>query len=677
MSRYIPQPAYPDMMPVDISFVFADERPAGRHGFVHAEGDDLRFEDGKLARFWGVNFNGGACFPSHEYAPKVARRLAMAGVNIVRFHQLDAEWDTPNLFSFHKGPRVTCTRRFDPRSMDALDYLVYCLKEEGIYCYLDMNTYRHFKEEDGVEEYELMIDEGKPWCIVDPKMIELQKEFCDHIWNHYNPYTKLAYKDDPVFVMSEIINECDLFQPTFLKKAAFKPCPKHEQMFREFFRDWLAAVGETYDWENLDIWGDMSDVVIRFKIHLTDKFFQTMYDYMRNVIGVKIPITGTNWPHTAANIYCHRNCDYTDAHHYYYDWSWGNVERCCQHRSITSSPVVFTGMAKMKLADKPFFISEWDMPWPNAFRAESPIYYAAVGALQGWAGFTIHTYAYGTRLDEMKVLGREQSSPVAGVPYREGIFSTWNDPAKFGLFYHAALITRRCDVTPATKAYAVQANDLAKTVSNAFQNGGLEISRLATVFDGKAPEGYEGVIDEKESFPLKDAAKFVSDNGQLWRDLKLEIGAVDTPRTKAVYGQLGKGRNKASNTRPDIRGIDLDGLTISCNTDFAVIALSSLTDDPLEKSTNILLSAIGRARNTGAQFDGNKMLELGQPPILAEVVESDVDLRTGIGDRLEGWGVNAEGYYAGILPTTYENGVLSFHIGDQNNPACYYLIVAE
>ena len=71
------------------------------------------------------------------------------------------------------------------------------------------------------------------------------------------------------------------------------------------------------------------------------------------------------------------------------------------------------------------------------------------------------------------------------------------------------------------------------------------------------------------------------------------------------------------------------------------------------------------------------MLELGQPPILAEVVESDVYLRTEIGDRLKVWGVNAEGYYAGILPTTYENGVLSFHIGDQNNPACYYLIVAE
>ncbi len=58
MSRYIPMPAYPDMMPVDISFVFADEKPAGKHGFIRADGDNLRFEDGTLGKFWGVNAEG-------------------------------------------------------------------------------------------------------------------------------------------------------------------------------------------------------------------------------------------------------------------------------------------------------------------------------------------------------------------------------------------------------------------------------------------------------------------------------------------------------------------------------------------------------------------------------------------------------------------------------------------
>ena len=431
MSRYIPMPAYPDAMPVDISFVFADERPAGKRGFVYADGEDLRFEDGTVAKFWGVNFNGGACFPSHEYSHKVAQRLAQAGCNIVRFHQLDAEWDTPNIFSFSKGKRVTTTRVLDEKSMDALDYLIHCLKEEGIYCYLDMITYRKFKEGDGVIEHELLGDKARPWCMTNEWLIELQKEFATNIWTHYNPYTKLQYKDDPVFVLSEIINECDLFVDQNSWRVEYTPAPYYFAEFRQMFKAWLDENAMEYDWENCDFF-DQGTPLLLFKQHLTRKYFRVMYDHMR-ALGVKCPITGTNWTMHISNVRSHDEMDFTDSHHYYYDWNWGNTERICKNYSITQSPIVFPNLAQMRLPNRPFFVSEWDMPWPNSYRAEGPIYYAAVGALQNWTGFTIHTYSYGTRLDKMDILGREQSTPVAGVPYREGIFSTWNDPAKFGL----------------------------------------------------------------------------------------------------------------------------------------------------------------------------------------------------------------------------------------------------
>jgi len=672
MSRYIPMPAYPDMMPVDISFVFEDEKPAGRHGFVHADGEVLRFEDGTLAKFWGVNFNGGACFPSKEYAPKVARRLAMAGCNIVRFHQLDAEWDTPNLFSYHKGKRVTTTRALDPKSMDCLDYLIYCLKEEGIYCYLDMITYRKFKEGDGVVDHELLLDKARPWSTTNPRLIELQKEFCTQIWTHHNPYTGLAYKDDPVFVLSEIVNEGDLFTFSDKAKVDYVPIPYYINEFRQMFKAWLEEKGIEFDWENCDLYCE-DECMIQFKIDVTKKYFNEIRDHMRS-IGVKIPITGTNWSHGYHLTKAHEDMDFMDSHHYYYDWKWGNTERICANKSITSSPIVFPNVPKMCLPDKPFFISEWDMPWPNSYRAEGPIYYAAVGALQNWSGFTIHTYSYGTRLDKMDVLGREQSTPVAGVPYREGIFSTWNDPAKFGLFYHSALMLRRCDVAPADKKVAVKAK-LDKGTAKAF-NGLLEQHKAAVVFDDKLPAGYTEMVDDACGYPHPVPGMIKSDNGQLWRDLKNQIGAVDTPRSKVVYGRLNGGKN-ASTVKNAGTGVQLDGMFVQGKTDFGVIALSSLTNDPIEKSDNMLLSAIGRARNTDAVFDGEKMLDVGKPPIMAEVIEADVHIKTEIGDKLKVWGVNAEGFYAGKLQTTYENGILSFHIGDINNPACYYLIVKE
>lgn len=381
MSRYIPMPAYPDMMPVDISFVFEDEKPAGKHGFVHADGDVLRFEDGTLARFWGVNFNGGANFPSHEYARQVANRLAQAGCNIVRFHQLDAEWDTPNIFAYSKGKRVTTTRQLDPKSMDCLDYLIYCLKEQGIYCYMDMMTYRKFKEGDDVPFHKYLMDSAKPWSITNRRLIDLQKEFAYQFWHHYNPYTKLCHKDDPVFVLAEITNECDLFANSNQRRWAYQPIPHYENEFRAMFRDWLEENGIEYDWENCDLYTS-DDPMIRFKIHITKKYYAEMTDYLKNQCGVKFPIAGTNWYKNAALIKSHEDTDFVDMHHYYYDWRWGNTERTCMHKGITAAPSACANAAKTRIANKPFFLSEWDMPWPNSFRAEGAIYYAAIASLQ-------------------------------------------------------------------------------------------------------------------------------------------------------------------------------------------------------------------------------------------------------------------------------------------------------
>jgi hypothetical protein len=90
--------------------------------------------------------------------------------------------------------------------MDRLDYLIYCLKKEGVYCYMDMFTYRKFRSDEGVESAAELKDAGKPYCNFSDKLIELQKDLCQRLWTHKNPYTGLAYCDDPVFVLAEIVN---------------------------------------------------------------------------------------------------------------------------------------------------------------------------------------------------------------------------------------------------------------------------------------------------------------------------------------------------------------------------------------------------------------------------------------------------------------------------------------
>lgn len=666
MSKYIRTPAYPDAMPVDISFVFEGERPAGKHGFMKADGDQFRFEDGTLARFWGVNLNGGANFPEHDYAQQLARRLAQAGCNIARFHQLDAEWNTPNIFAYTKGRRLTTTRKLDPVSMDHLDYLIYCLKNEGIYVYLDMMTYRKFKSGDGVPHADELRDSAKPYSIFNRRLIELQKEYCDQLWNHYNPYTKLHYKDDPVFVMSEITNECDLFRRVANKGA---DSPYYENEFRQLFKDWLEEKNIEYDWETCEMYAQ-EPVLVDFKIELTMKYYAEMRDYMRS-IGVKVPITGTNWPQNApGNTIAQRDLDYVDSHHYYYDWRWGEEDKFGANAQINGQKTIMYNAAYQRVNNRPFFISEWDTPWPNSYRAEGPIYYAAVSALQDWSGMAIHTYAYGSRLDKMDILGKELSpETIAGVPYRTGIFSVWNDPAKFGLFYHASLIVRRCDISPADKKIGVTITNKQKMLTNAYKTG-LEMHRLALLMEGEEPVGCDEVINDADKLEWEKAKIVMSDNGQVWRNISKMCGGIDTPRTKVVYGKLSGGY-----TDQAASGTAVDGMRVDGKTDFGVVALSSLTDEPIEKSDNMLLSTIGRARNTDAVFDGDKMIDYGKAPILSEVINAKISIRTERTD-LKVWGISPEGHYVGCLPATYENGCLTFTVGEKYF-ASYYLIVAE
>lgn len=643
---YFPFPFYHDDVPVDISFVFEKEKPAGKHGFLKCVGEKFAFEDETEIRFWGTNFNGGANFPDHTYSETVSKRLSKIGINLVRLHQLDAEWDTPNIFKFTKGPRCSDTRHLDPESMDRLDYLVYCLKNNGIYVYIDIFTYRKFKSGDGVDNVEQLADAAKPYSGFNRRLIDLQKELAFELWNHYNPYTRKCYKDDPVFVLCEIVNESDFFS----RKIEIEP---YMSEFRSLYGRWLNEHRLNDDSLTCDLNDNNNGNLVDFKIEITESYYRELYDYMRS-IGVKIPITGTNWSSNAAVVRSNSKMDFMDNHYYYYDWHWGEKVKQCMNRTLSESEDTGMSMlASMRLSGKPFYVSEWDMPWPNEFRAESPVLYAAIGAFQGWMGFAIHTYAYGTRLENMKMLGKEGSSnAIGGTPYREGIFTTWNDPAKFGLFYHAALITRRGDIKAGTDPVNISINH-KNSIEFSKWNALPEKKRFSLVLDGEGKE---------ETFENSDIIK--SDSGELLRDKVRGYGVIDSKLTKCVYGHLDKAEE-----------IHLDNVTIRCKNDFAVIAMSSLTDSPIDESDNILLTTVGRARNRGAKFDGDVMLEYGSSPVEIEAIVAEIVIDTKISGQ-KVWAVNAEGFYTGQVPTYTDE--MGFHIQlGETMLSMYYLIQKE
>ncbi|MBQ7010622.1 MAG: hypothetical protein IJN63_02855 [Clostridia bacterium] len=671
MSRYIPVRFYPDRMPVDISYVFENERPAGKHGFCKTSGDKLAFEDGTPARFWGVIFNGACCFPTHEYAEGVAIRLAQAGCNIVRFHQMDAEWATPNIFRLTAGKRLKDTRHFDPVCMERHDYLIKCLKEQGIYIATDITTYRKFKSGDGVHDADLLSDNMKGVALYDPLMIELQKEYACNYWNHVNQYTGVAYKDDPQFVLLDITNENDLFSEYKGHAHYGKTSKYYDDMFRDMFAEWLAANGIDYDAYGCPIF-NKDKPMLDFRIHLSKKYYEGMYRYLREEIGIKIPICGTNWAKMGGLVKSQENMDFQDGHHYYYDWKWGEFEKTTFNRTLTELQTSrLAACSATRIHGQPFIMTEWDMPWPNSHRAEAPIWFPATAMLQGWSAMMIHTYAYGFNLSPYDILGKEAtSSTIGSVPYREGIFTCWNDPSKFGLFYHGALMMRRGDIKQANKTIGARITNYGSGAC-VLPATAMEVHRVDSVLDTTDISDLEDVRPIEEAFKRNDPNLIVSDTGELWRNVAKRIGAVDTPNTKALYGFLGNA--VASKTLDE--SILLNGMKVKCNTDFATIALSSLTDEPIQSSDCMLLSTIGRSRSKGAQFDGEKLLDFGTGPIEVEVIDAEIAIRT---DRegMRVWSVNSDGYYVGQIPKTYEDGWLKFRVGP-NFAGMYYLIMQE
>jgi len=642
-------------MPIDLSFVYADEKPAGRHGFLTVEGDRFVFEDGAEARFWGTNFNSAQCFPPHDHSEKVARRLAKIGVNMVRFHQLDGEWSTPNIFQFSRGENRLNTLTLDPKSMDRLDYLIHCLKQEGIYTYMDLLTYRRFKTGDGVEAADLLQDAAKPYSTYNRKLIELQKKFNHDIWTHINPYTKLAYKDDPAIVLVEVTNENDLFS----RDVTVEP---YRTELEELYREWAAGKKIKVSKEKLEF-KSVDIEMYPFYRDLSRAYYEEMMQHMRET-GVKIPIAGTNWSRNTAHLTAQLVGDFTDSHAYFYNFGlWRDGSKRFRTDAMTGSRNnMIPGLAFYRVQGKPFFVSEWDHVWPSEWRAESSLLLAAVGAMQGWGGYTIHTYRYGLDEDVDMIAKPITASALNGVYYRGGSFDTFNDPAKFGLFYHAALITRRGDVKPAEKTLNILPdNDLRMSNRHTWEMS-AEKHRVETVLPGMTPGG-EVVISSDETLIGPDVVEILSDTRELYRNLEKQFGWIDSPNTKAVYGFVG-----------NAGAIKLNNATVEIKTDFATLAISSLDEDPITRSGNMLLTAVGRAENTDMKYneDRNQVLDVGHGPIQVEVIEAVIEIETDQRD-LRVLSINPQGMITGYMPTAYNNGVFRFEIGKEFQ-SMYYLI---
>ncbi len=567
-----------------------NERPAGTHGFVRAKGSALAFTDGTPARLWGMGLSAYTLFPrgrdgktDKARIDRHAKRLAQLGCNLVRFTQADSNWVQPNLIA--KGPT---TDRLDDACLDTLFYWVKALKDQGIYVWLDMITYRPFLPGDNIPGWDEIVRTynrprplGEGFSYLNPRIEELWRTTSRALLTRLNPHTGLALKDEPAIAGIMIWNENDLTGHFGHRFLGNKATPWHRQKYLAALKAFAAKTGLKE--------GPLGVTWLpgAGKLLLNDmeyRWNRRAAEFLR-ALGVRVPIcSGHIWGNMALlSLPALKAGDVIDSHGY------SRAEFLDLNPRYAGS--AFHSIAMARLADSPKIISEYNMEAHGAgLDAFTTMpYLAAIAAFQGWDACMLYAYS---------------QDALRGVGY-----SPWNSytvPQTMGMAPAAALIYREGHVglaaktlflsLPRDQAMFREVNErTSRAIRTAMERHRLtvgigQIRELGWFKPTAAPAGAESVTDLNRDF-IPPGDEVVSDTGELRRNWIKGIFVLDTPRTQLAMGRL-KGET--------IRTADA---AFHMLVPKAAVALSSLDRKALKASRRILVSTSARmSLNKDRQF---------------------------------------------------------------------------
>lgn len=627
-------PVDANVAPVDLSFLNAADRPAGRRGFVRAQGARLVFEDGSPARFWGTNVNAYALFSSDAQQVRAhARRLSQLGYNLVRLHHHDSLWVSPNVFG---DDRRGDTQSLHPAAMARLDWWIKSLRDEGIYVWLDLHVGRALKRGDRIEAFD-EIRKGaetvdlRGYNYVNASIQAAMARFNAAYLSHRNPHTGLRYLDDPAVVAVMLSNENDLTTHFGNALLPDKGVPRHNA--------WYSAAADRFAAQH----GLVKDRVWRSWEHGPSKLFlnDLEHEVQRaqllplRALGLKAPVVSTSfWGDSPlSSIPALQAGDINDVHAYARP---GEIERHPRYKATLIHTI-----ALAHVANRPLTVSEWNMePFPLNDRHSLPLYVAASASHQGWDAMLHFAYA--------------QEALVGGQGGVEN-WHSYNDPALLATLPAAALLYRRGDVDEArtTYVFAPTAADLFDTVIDADRAPGLriaaergklvialpEVRQLPWLRPTPIPLGARRVdaFDARAISP--DADEVVSDHGQIRRNWAQGWVSVDTPRTQSLSGWLGGGVRRLADLRLQLRNL------------YATVAVQSLDDQPIHASRDLLISMVARVV-PGAN---------NQLPFRVEPLSGTLDVRARAGLTVHA--VDPASGRLRALPTRYQDGHYQIDLG--------------
>ena len=680
---------------VNLSFLL--DAPAGKEGFIRVKDGHLVKPDGERFRIWGINFTAASCFPAKEDAPVVADHLARFGINCVRFHFLDSNWSAS---VFVKGRDDT--RALDPEQLDRLDYFVAELKKRGIYTNLNLNVGRNYRKADGVKDYEYL-GLAKVINYFDQQVQALHKEYARQLLTHHNPYTKRDYCHEPAVLIVEIVNENSIVaawcNDRLLGKNTQKNpgtwtdiTPFYARQLTERYNAWLKKRLSPSDLEELhNMCGVKQDEFIprlteeefsaapkkrfqleaTFYIELERDYFEEMYRYLKEELGIESLVVGTSDHNHRKSGYpllsSTSRLEVVDGHVYWQHPRYFSDERTKPRTfSISNTPMVndpfnstVVRLSRSAVAGKPYTISEINHPFPNEYACEGFGILASYSLFHDWDGVFLYTF--------------EHKNPKEWEERIPGHFDIRPDPVKMANIAAGAILFLRGDVRPALES--VPRSYTIEQVLEGIRATASESPYFTSGFSLSTPLEHTtrivGFDDQPRPYPqVSKDSPLVSDTGELtWYCSRQEKGlvTVETEKSQALIGFV-KDHNKA-----------LRNLSARVENEFCSIILTSLDGRSISSSDRLLLVTTARSANNQMVWneDRTSLSEWGSIPTLIGPVKGKVILRNlKPAQRIEVIPLNGAGE---ALPNSYsaENieADLTVSVGEPATP--WYLIRIE
>lgn len=642
---------------------------------------------GSQARFFCASqpFGIERGFPDHTTADNYARQLRLHGYNLARFHFVENV-----LMTGRRGDL-----NFDPIQMDRFHYFLAALKREGIAWLLDgMTSWNGAFGDVGLDRW-AKIRNVKAGLYYDPDQKMHWKEMIRRILGAYNPYTA-----------RKIIADDNLYGIILVNEGGLNPVVNSDSDsgLDRLFERWLinrygSTEAATKRWGTKGpragnitlprrVWNVNPWVVDaqRFYYEAQTESLRWMSEYLRD-LGYQGKLSAyDNWT-SLQDQATRAHLSWIDMHDYHELPSRFAQpgSRIQQTSSLERALEYVRNLASARYWGKPFTVSEHGHPFWNQWRYESGLAIGAYAALQGWNLICRH----GSGPIELAYGAGTNSRSKAIYPFGIGM-----DPIERANETLSALLYLRGDVKEANHRIGVQLSE-----PYAFeQKGGIGqlptavtqlglVSGIGLLWGDEKPRVHlDAIIKQGEMSPngegspaaiaalthersfgelliglqrrgvllgnISDGSNiFISDTGEVILEPLKRTLRVITSKTEAVAFDRAPGR--------------LDALTVIDSSGPGLVAASSIDQEPLEKSTRILLILATDARNSNMRFADageRELLDLGSLPVLMRTVRTSLRLRHARPADLNLYALQLNGERAERVPLEIEADAVRFKL---------------